>query len=70
MTRVSKSTMDGLRVMSKPQRNAAVAKALLGNPPAELEREVLSYRAALVTALREQGLWPTSSRGRDTRLDP
>jgi len=67
VTRVSKSTMDGLRAMTKPQRNAAVAKALLGNPPAALEREVLAYRAAFVTALREQGLWPPSSRAREPR---
>ena len=67
MTKVSASTMATLRDMTKPQRNAAVAKALLGNPPANLEREVLSYRAALVTALREQGLWPPSSRAREPR---
>lgn len=56
--KVSPATLERFRHMSLAQRNVAVAKALLGNPAADVERDVLAYRAALVTALREQRLWP------------
>lgn len=64
MTHVSPSTVARFRRMSSGERNTAVAKVLLGKPTPDLEREVLAYRAALVTALREQDLWPYRARER------
>lgn len=62
--RLSDAALARFRHMTQPERNEAVAKVLLGTPAPDIERDVLAYRAALVTALREQGLWP-GQRGRE-----